>query len=297
MEKVAVITTINHPTETVERLSLLSDWDVVVVGDKKTPEDWSYKKVHYLSPRKQEELGYSTFHNLPWNHYSRKMLGYLYAIKNGASVVADIDDDNFPYDNWGNNLVWNESREILSSGNFLNVYKLFLEEDELIWPRGYPLELINRDEKITKRTENAKVGVWQYLADGSPDVDAIYRLVFDKEIFFSKKPSIVLNKGTACPFNSQNTFFSKEMFPLMFLPPYVSFRFTDILRGLVAQPIMWASDYYLGFAHATVVQKRNPHDYIEDFKLEVPVYQNVRNVLRLAVENTQIGRASCRERV
>jgi hypothetical protein len=59
----------------------------------------------------------------------------------------------------------------------------------------------------------------------------------------------------------------------MYLPTYVSFRFTDILRGLVAQPILWLYGYQLGFVNATVIQKRNPHDYMKDFILEIPMYK------------------------
>ena len=58
----------------------------------------------------------------------------------------------------------------------------------------------------------------------------------------------------------------------MYLPSHVSFRFTDILRGLVAQPIMWSMGLHLGFHNATVVQKRNPHDYMKDFESEVPMF-------------------------
>ena len=31
---------------------------------------------------------------LPWNHYARKMLGYLKAMEAGASILVDTDDDN-----------------------------------------------------------------------------------------------------------------------------------------------------------------------------------------------------------
>ena len=31
---------------------------------------------------------------LPWNHFGRKNLGYLYAIQHGADVIFDFDDDN-----------------------------------------------------------------------------------------------------------------------------------------------------------------------------------------------------------
>jgi hypothetical protein len=41
---------------------------------------------------------------------------------------------------------------------------------------------------------------------------------------------------------------------------------------LVAQPILWAAGYHLAFAGATVLQKRNPHDYLRDFESEIPCY-------------------------
>lgn len=31
---------------------------------------------------------------LPWNHFGRKNIGYLYAILHGATTVWDFDDDN-----------------------------------------------------------------------------------------------------------------------------------------------------------------------------------------------------------
>jgi hypothetical protein len=35
---------------------------------------------------------------------------------------------------------------------------------------------------------------------------------------------------------------------------------------------MWKQDFRLGFTEATVVQKRNVHDYFKDFESEVPMY-------------------------
>jgi hypothetical protein len=116
------------------------------------------------------------------------------------------------------------------------------------------------------------VGIWQSLADGDPDVDAIYRLIDHRPCFFQKRAPIALAAGTMCPFNSQATAFRREMFPLLYLPATVTFRFTDILRGIVAQPIMWAAGYLLGFTQATVVQDRNQHDLLHDFRDEIPCY-------------------------
>ena len=58
-------------------------------------------------------------------------------------------------------------------------------------------------------------------------------------------------------------------------------RFTDILRGLIAQPIMWLYGYHLGFLNATVIQKRNEHDFMKDFESEVPMYKDTEKVIEL----------------
>ena len=156
---------------------------------------------------------------------------------------------------------------------WVNIYHHF--SDQPIWPRGLPLRNINdsRDKlQWQKEKINQRIGIWQGLADEDPDVDAIYRLTSNTPCIFQKKEPVVLEKGTVCPFNSQNTAIQKELFPLLFLPSFVTFRFTDILRGIIAQPILWQHDYRLGFTEATVVQKRNEHDYFKDFESEVPMY-------------------------
>jgi hypothetical protein len=113
------------------------------------------------------------------------------------------------------------------------------------------------------------------LADEDPDVDAIYRLVVGKACIFRERAPVVLAKGTLCPWNSQNTAVRRELFPLLYLPVTVTFRFTDILRSLVAQPIMAAAGYGLGFLGATVVQKRNPHDPMADSENLLAAYESL----------------------
>ena len=280
MNKFIVITSIFPPTEAVKKFAMLSDWQLIVVGDKKSPENWKFNDVVYLSPMVQKKLGFPIINKLPWNSYTRKLAGYLYAIKKGADIIADTDDDNIPYTNWGEDISFEGSFDTINSKSFVNIYKSFSKEN--IWPRGYPLNKI-LNEKIPKTSSRKhNIGVWQFLADGDPDVDAIYRLTINKLIFFKKRKKIVLENETVCPFNSQNTFFKKEFFPLLYLPAFVTFRFTDILRGLVAQPILWNYGYKLGFGQATVLQKRNPHDYLKDFESEIPVYLESENVINIA---------------
>jgi len=284
MKKTIVITSIFNPTEAVETFSKLGEYKLVVVGDKKTPVNWSCKNVDYLSVEDQNKIGTQLNKVLPYNHYCRKMIGYLYAIQNGAELIVDTDDDNIPKENWVFPAFEGVFSEIKKDEGFINIYQLYSKQN--IWPRGLPLRLIttkfNLEEKLAKA--NCKIGVWQGLADEDPDVDAIYRLTSDEPCNFEEREPVVLGKGTITPFNTQNTMMRKELFPLMYLPTFVTFRFTDILRGLIAQPIMWLYGYQLGFINATVVQKRNPHDYMKDFVSELPMYEHCENVITLVTK-------------
>ena len=279
MNKFIVITSISQPTRAVLNFSKISDWKLIVVGDKKTPKQWSLKNVIYISPKKQEKIEKDFSKILPWNHYSRKMIGYLYAIRKGADTVVDTDDDNLPMKDWGKNIKFQGNYETVGNSSFVNAYQFFT--DQKIWPRGYPLQKILIKNHINIKKQKVKIGVWQQLVNGDSDVDAIYRLTNNKKVKFKSRKPIILKKGSICPFNSQNTFFRKELFPLLYLPAFVTFRFTDILRGLIAQPIMWAAGYSLGFTKATVFQERNPHNYLKDFESEIPMYLNTERIMEI----------------
>jgi hypothetical protein len=274
MKKNIVITSIFPPTIAVNAFSELKNYKTIVIGDKKSPELYTNSNVDFFSINDQLKLGYSITGQLPFNHYSRKNIGYINAIKNKAELIIDTDDDNIPYDDWSFPEFCNNYELTEKDKGFINIYELFC--DKKIWPRGYPLNLINRRDTLNQNTrfetKGCKVGVWQGLADDDPDVDALYRLTNDEACFFDKRNPVVLDTGTICPFNSQNTAFTKAMFPLLYMPSLVEFRYTDILRGLIAQPIMWLYDYKLGFTKPTVIQKRNPHNYMKDFQSEIPMY-------------------------
>jgi hypothetical protein len=280
LKKFIVITSIFSPTEAIEKFSALKDYHLVVVGDKKTPAGWQYANCTYLNIEAQVALSSSLAHIIPFNHYSRKMIGYVYAMHQGADIIIDSDDDNIPYAGWSFPDFENSFLTSKKDLGWVNIYHHFSEQP--IWPRGLPLKNISDSRgKLQWQASktNQRVGVWQGLADEDPDVDAIYRLTSNTPCTFQKKEPVVLEKGTVCPFNSQNTAIQKDLFPLLFLPSLVTFRFTDILRGIIAQPILWQHGYRLGFTEATVVQKRNEHDYLKDFESEVPMYLHVEKSL------------------
>lgn len=78
-----VVTSINHPSTAVRRLAAASanGWQLVVVGDHKTPKNWSLDGVVFLGVAEQARLGFEIHDLLPYGSYSRKNLGYLYAIQ------------------------------------------------------------------------------------------------------------------------------------------------------------------------------------------------------------------------
>jgi hypothetical protein len=210
------------------------------------------------------------------------MLGYLHAMPD-ADEIIDTDDDNVPLDGFSFPERSGDFDRTDATLGFINPYSLFTEQR--IWPRGLPLDELMRDTADIPVTHQAcSVAVWQGLADGDPDVDAIYRLTSNAPCYFTQRNPVVLAEGTVSPFNSQNTLFGREAFPLLYLPTTVTFRFTDILRGLVAQPVLWAAGLQLGFCSATVVQERNPHDYFQDFLSEIPMYQHSRRVVEVTTE-------------
>ena len=284
MKNYIVITSIFHPTEAVREFSRRPGYKLLVIGDAKSPADWVSEGVEFVDLEQQSRLPYRLVEHLPRNHYCRKMIGYLNAIKQGADVIIDTDDDNIPKADWSFPGFEGRFESLTGNLGFVNIYQLFT--DLPIWPRGFPLNLISRkfslDKEVTETV--SRVGVWQGLADEDPDVDAIYRLTDNQPCYFKKRSPIVLGRGTISPFNSQNTAIRRELFPLLYLPTFVTFRFTDILRGLVAQPIMWAAGYHLGFVDATVVQKRNPHDYMKDFQSELPMYLHCEKVIDVVGE-------------
>lgn len=285
--KYIIITSIFSPTEAVIKFSKLNDYKLIVVGDKKSPDNWSCDNTTYLSIKQQEEQGFELGKVLPYNHYCRKMIGYLYSIKHGASMIIDTDDDNIPKENWEFPQFEGKFDCLPPDKGFINIYQYYTRDH--IWPRGLPLNKITTDFSgvfTENKKKDVKVGIWQGLADEDPDVDAIYRLTSNKFVNFEEKAPCAIEKGTLTPFNTQNTAIRKELFPLMYLPTYVTFRFTDILRGLIAQPIMWLYDYHLGFINATVVQKRNEHDFMKDFESEIPMYQHTEKVIELISGST-----------
>src|SRR3989338_2120725 len=277
-----VITSINKPTKAIKKIGKLKNFITIIVGDKKTPKDWRVINTEFLSIEDQYTKYPKLARAIPANHYARKNLGYLESIKKASKFIYETDDDGFPNKFFPNFYTKVTTLDEVSSPQVLNIYALFTKKK--VWPRGFPLNFINK--KITYQATKRKIFpyIQQSLADLDPDVDAIYRLTIGKKIRFEKNKSFTLAKNTFCPFNSQNTYWHKKAFPLLYLPSSVSSRVTDIWRGYIAQRVLWELDGQLIFLSPCCYQIRNKHNLLNDLHEEADCYlksENLINYLKL----------------
>lgn len=270
-----VVTTIFTPGQAISALSDMAKQEnalFVIAGDKKTPSAYGSFPCEYLSTDHQDKAFPSLSQSLPFNHYSRKNVGYLHAIRSGVKRIVETDDDNIPRADYLSRKETNIAALVSEGSGWINVYKYFSAEN--IWPRGYPIESLSAPHSPLGTPRSVFAPIQQGLADENPDVDAIYRMTGKLPISFDKVGNIALSKGAWCPFNSQNTTWFEQAFPLLYLPSFCSFRMTDIWRSFIAQRILWECDANLVFHDATVWQERNEHNLLKDFNDEVPGYLN-----------------------
>jgi hypothetical protein len=270
-----IITTINSETESIYKFKNIPNWKLILVGDKKTPE-YNDAQIEFLRYEENSKLS----NMIGPNRYSRKNLGYLMAMRCGSDIIYETDDDNIPYDSWNFDTGFVCDNVLSSSEKFANIYGYL--SNEKIWNRGFPLSYINKNITYTmSNRDSKKVGIWQTLIDQDPDVDAIYRLVFNHQLNFDVKYPFVLDSNSYAPFNSQSTFWNKECFQYMYFPSTVSWRFADILRSYIAQRLLRQDNLYLGFSKSIVYQNRFRQDYMKDFVDEIQMYSDVERTVEI----------------
>lgn len=250
----------------------------IVIGDTKSPKEFDLAGCDFYSIKRQQTLKFDLAKILPVKHYARKNLGYLVAISKGAETIIETDDDNLPLKTFWNNRTKQAKAHVLKGKGWVNVYKYFSESH--IWPRGFALENILDELPAVENQLLINCPIQQGLADENPDVDAIYRLTLPLPIVFNKANSIALDNNSICPFNSQNTTWFKEAFPLLYLPSYCSFRMTDIWRSFVALRIAWTCGWAILFHQSTVWQERNDHNLMKDFQDEISGYNNNLQIMK-----------------
>jgi len=271
-----VITSISSPNAALidyARQAAVHGCRFILIGDSKSPADFVLDGCDFWSLLRQQTMPFSLAKLVPERHYARKNLGYLQAIFEGATIIIETDDDNFARPEFWEERKAAQSVAVLENADWVNIYGYFT--DSRIWPRGFPLEQLHAElPPAGPVLDDVNCPIQQGLADENPDVDAVYRLTYPLPQNFRVNLSLALGPGSWCPFNSQNTTWFREAFPLLYLPAYCSFRMTDIWRSFVAQRICWENGWHVQFHRPTVWQERNQHNLLKDFTDEIPGYLN-----------------------
>ncbi|GFR51135.1 hypothetical protein Agub_g13489 [Astrephomene gubernaculifera] len=294
-----VTTTINVASPNLQALANMTGWCKVIVLDRKSPADFNLRGpgLVILTVTDQEGLGWKGMDRIPWNHFGRKNVGFMYAAVHGAQVIYDTDDDNIVLDN---SAAWlprsfrpedGSMPELVSptSGDIVfNPYPFWGVPGA--WPRGFPLSLIDRPTtsngvRPAKLGENGhpdRICVLQSLANADPDMDAIWRLTRELPLYFRPLNSwLAYPSGTYAPWNAQATLISAELIAGMALPVTVHGRVSDIWRSYILQRAMWGLGCGLAFSAPWVTQYRNAHAYLKDFQAELDLYLKTEGLLQV----------------
>ena len=276
MNNAIVTTTIQKPTEATLKFCEIKNWDLIVVGDLKTPKN-EYDEIncHYITVEDQELLNQPLSNAIGWNTIQRRNMGFLYAFNEGYEVIASVDDDNIPKNNWGENLYINKEIEVTVYDTPLDVFDpLSVTERNDLWHRGFPIQLLENKNDINNIGKHKrKVLIQADLWDGDPDIDAICRL--SKMPMVEYKISEPYCSTKISPFNSQNTFFHRSVIPFYMVIPHVG-RMDDIWGGYLLQQKFKDA---LIYNSSTVFQDRNEQDLIKNLEWEIIGYRNTLDFL------------------
>ena len=291
-----VITSINRPNRCISRLLNISEpWKIVVVADKKTNDLYwrifkDSVKLFYLSIEDQLKLGYNILKYIPFNSYSRKNIGYLYAIQHGAKEIYEIDDDIFFFNLYGlSHYLENYTFYAENNNSTFMVNPYCYHGHSTIWPRGYRLKDINQNSetkfrRIASRGLNLNHLIFQGLLNINPDVDSIFLKTrtnkkFSMNQFFYLIGPLTYLPGNFVPINSKNTRYLYDVFPALALPTSVSRRVCDIWRGFIIQRYSWIYNGTLIYKRPFADHLRNYHNDSLDFIEEKDLYNKLDKLL------------------
>jgi hypothetical protein len=288
MKKYIVTTSIYEPSEATKKFAQMQGWTLIVVGDKKTPHK-AYDEINciYLHPDEQERLYKNLSDAIGWNCVMRRNIGFVYAYTAGADIVATIDDDNIPYDHWGQDVKIGQTISVDRYTSYANVFDpMQCTNHPELWHRGYPLNCIPQSKHVEYLGKHeVTVQIQADLWDGDPDVDAVCRLTTGVE----NLKLIVEAPFTTplyVPFNSQNTFISREALPYYMVLPHVG-RMDDIWGGYICE---FLTGFRPLFMPPSVFQKRNIQSIRRNLSDEVLGYNYTNEFInRLSEWETVLG--------
>tara|TARA_Y100000389_G_scaffold59155_1_gene55205 strand:+ start:230 stop:1183 length:954 start_codon:yes stop_codon:yes gene_type:complete len=282
IEQYIVTTTIYSVSEAIKKFITFKDWKIIIVGDKKTPHseylllEKTYPNVQYLTPEEQEK-NYKEISNLiGWNNIQRRNIGFLEALKQNAQIIASVDDDNIPLDNWRNNIIIGKPTNTYhyESKDTIVFDPIGVTNHNNLWHRGFPIQLLhnrNNNFKITRKTiiPDVQAMFW----NGDPDIDALCRLQFKPMCFFDDK-YFPISTNVYSPFNSQNTIYSREALKKYIVIPFIG-RMDDIWGGYFLESL----NFKVVYTEASVFQDRNVQNLTKNLINEFIGYEKTLDLL------------------
>ena len=299
-ERWIVVSVSNYPTDSLRNLVKIRGWQVLAIGNSKTPSDWSLKGAIFLSLEQQAQLGFRVVDFLPYDSYVRKTVGYLFAIQHGAKKIFDADDRGDVIDgdlgkHFDVELVGEDARQevILQyshdnpNRSVINPYIHFGQRS--VWPRGLPLENVGEigHEEFYTEVFGGKQFIQQGISNGLPDVDSVFYFTRKSSLeafdirFDEHTPKVALPQGMMVPVNSFNTIYHSSAFWGLMLPVSVSTMASDVLRGYWGQRLLWEIGGYVVVYPPTV----HRYDRIEGypFSEEKDLHVNVGRLIKFLV--------------
>ena len=315
------MTAFNAPSSSlINLIKKLEYWKFVVISNTdniKINNIWRLlqfsNNLIYLTLKEQINLGYEITKFIKLNSYSRKNIGYLYAIQHGAKEIYEIDEDIII--NEISNISFNKNifYGIRNDSKMINPYNHFGEKN--IWPRGFSIKDIGKDYNnkffiVKPRQLNIKPLIYQGLINGIPDVDSIYFQTNSlTNISFRNIGPLIYFPGNYIPINSKNTKYLYEIFPFLALPNTINEKISDIFRGFIIQYFSWrlngcviyslskAYQYKYSF-NSQFINEKKLFYYLDDFikiiNLEEKNYNNFfelfYKIIKNLIKNNLLGK-------
>lgn len=276
MTDTCLITTTIH-TPNVLRQYRASDPDVlmIIAGDLQSPHEEiralckELGNAQYLDPFTQQGLGYACSEIIGFRSIQRRNIALLEAIRTGADVVLSVDDDNAPKSvDYFRDLRWSfkEPVDFAVADEWFNLGD---HASDSYFYRGLPFSRREIGPTCEYVSSAGRVGIVNGLIYGDPDINAIDRYCEGPRVSqYIVHPFFINPRTTWTPINSQNTAYVRELAPLAFVLPGIG-RYDDIWASYIALRVMETTDYHVYFGEPSVVQERNPHNWIVDLEREI----------------------------
>jgi hypothetical protein len=223
---------------------------------------------------------------IPIKCHAEISFGFLIAWEEKADVVIELDDDCYHVEGYNliedhlSNLFNRKGVVVQSDSKWYNTLEnLTLNDNILVFPRGYPYGLETRVVKYGFKDNGEECVLNMGLWAGYPDLDALTTLYNGGldgrsriKSFTLKREKIIIGQGTYFPVCSMNTSFRRKIIPA-FYQLYMKIigidRFDDIWSGLFVKKIADHLEDNLCLGKPLVYHEKRPRSTFRDLKAEL----------------------------